>query len=314
MPSARILLKALILTSAICVAVAAALALGGRWSWRLDILTHFAPVYLAAGAAALIVALFLRASYLRLGLALCGAIAVFGSAALILPELTRPMATPAPEAASGQVKLIQFNMRGGKDGLEESIHWLAAEKPDILVVEEGDAALRETLTRRLKMHSACGQTCKVILFSRAPPVGVDKPRRGFYGRGPAITVGRYADARGPFTVVGVHFTWPTDRWHRENNRRLEEILETYPRDRMILAGDFNSTPWSFSRRRSDDRLRMERLTRALRTWPASGPPGFAVLPIDHVYAGRGWAVVEVGRGPALGSDHHPVVARLAPAS
>lgn len=308
----RILLTVLLLPPATLSGLAAVLAQGGRWSWRLDVLTHFAPVYLATGVMALVAALFLRADYLRLFLAISGAASVLGSLVLILPELTRPMSPAAPKDAPGQLKLIQFNMRAGKDGLDRAIPWLAAEKPDILVVEESDAALRDTLVRRLGMQAACGQTCKVTIFSRQPPTEIDKPKRGFYGRGPAITVGHFADAHGPFTIVGIHFTWPTDPWHRENDRRLEEILKTQPRGRLILTGDFNSTPWSFSRRRSDARLGMERRTRALYTWPAGRVPGFPVLPIDHIYAGPGWGTVEIRRGPALGSDHYPVVAVLAP--
>ena len=43
-----------------------------------------------------------------------------------------------------------------------------------------------------------------------------------------------------------------------------------------------------------------------RDWP------LPVLPIDHVYAGPGWATVSVERGPSIGSDHYPLVVILAP--
>lgn len=87
---------------------------------------------------------------------------------------------------------------------------------------------------------------------------------------------------------------------------------------MIIAGDFNSTPWSFARRRDDRDFGLIRRTRALFTWPAEKishnrlPAPFPYLPIDHVYAGPGWATVSVERGPRLGSDHYPVVVTLAP--
>ena len=41
---------------------------------------------------------------------------------------------------------------------------------------------------------------------------------------------------------------------------------------------------------------------------------FALLPIDHVYAGPGWRTVRAERGPRLGSDHYPVIVTLAPSS
>jgi endonuclease/exonuclease/phosphatase (EEP) superfamily protein YafD len=82
---------------------------------------------------------------------------------------------------------------------------------------------------------------------------------------------------------------------------------------MIIAGDFNSTPWSFALRRQDRLFGIERRTRALATWPArtlrSEAP-FPFLPIDHVYAGKGWRTVSMQRGPRLGSDHYPVIVVL----
>ena len=43
-----------------------------------------------------------------------------------------------------------------------------------------------------------------------------------------------------------------------------------------------------------------------------GLVAFPLLPIDHLYAGPGWATVSVRRGPPLGSDHYPLVVTLAP--
>jgi endonuclease/exonuclease/phosphatase (EEP) superfamily protein YafD len=98
-------------------------------------------------------------------------------------------------------------------------------------------------------------------------------------------------------------------------RRFADLLADFDRDSLIVAGDFNLTPWSFALRRGDARLGLRRLSRALATWPA-GPVyagvalPFPVLPIDHVYAGRAWRVVSLKRGPRLGSDHYPVVVVL----
>ena len=98
---------------------------------------------------------------------------------------------------------------------------------------------------------------------------------------------------------------------------IAELLNRFPKERLILSGDFNSTPWSFSRRHEDAMIGLERRTRGLFSWPADrGPAGmglpFALLPIDHVYAGPGWRTVRVERGPLLGSDHYPVIVTLAP--
>jgi endonuclease/exonuclease/phosphatase (EEP) superfamily protein YafD len=81
--------------------------------------------------------------------------------------------------------------------------------------------------------------------------------------------------------------------------------------RLILTGDFNSAPWSFTLRRFDRRVGLRRRTRALATWPTRRfAMPFPFLAIDHVYAGSDWKTVSVRRGPRLGSDHFPVVVIL----
>jgi endonuclease/exonuclease/phosphatase (EEP) superfamily protein YafD len=86
---------------------------------------------------------------------------------------------------------------------------------------------------------------------------------------------------------------------------------------MVLGGDFNSTPWSFQRRRDDQALGLIRRDRALWSWPTGEgqprlPAPFPFLPLDHIYAGPGWATTSVRRGPRLGSDHYPIIVTLAP--
>ncbi len=305
----RFVLRGVVLPLGALSAIAALAAQGGRVSSHLDILTHFAPLYLAGGAVTLVAAMF---AHRRLPPALLGAVAVIGSLALILPELLRPESPRAPANTEGRIKVIQFNAAQDTQGLEQRLAWLAAEDPDILVVEDSRAVFQTAVTQRLNRQMACGKTCEVAIFSRAPATKVDAPRRGRHGLGPAVTIARFNEPTGEFVVVGTHFVWPTQvRAHRENGARLEQLVTALPRERTILTGDFNSTPWSFVRRREDAALGLERRTRALSTWPANGPFGLAILPIDHVYAGADWRTVSITRGPRLGSDHYPVVAILA---
>lgn len=306
----RFVLRGVVLPLGALSAAAAVAAQGGRFSDGLDVLTHFAPLYLAGGALTLTAAIF---AHRRLAPALLGAAAVIGSLALMLPEFMRPQSPTLPPGSAGQIKIIQFNAARDSQGLEQRTARLTAEDPDVLVVEDSRAVFQTAVTQRLGRQMACGKTCEVAIFTRAPAVQIEAPRRGRKGLGPAVTIAHLGDAIGDFAVVGVHYVWPTDlRTHAENSARLQELIKGRAPERLILAGDFNSTPWSFSRRREDAALGLERRTRALATYPANGPFGLALLPIDHVYAGPGWRTVSVTRGPRLGSDHYPVVAVLAP--
>ena len=306
----RFVLRGVVLPLGAVSAAAAIIAQGGRFSAHLDVLTHFAPVYLAGGAVTLVAAIF---AHRRLLPALLGAAAVIASLALMLPEFLRAQTAAIAPGAPGQIKLIQFNVARDSQGLEQRLAWLAAEDPDILVVEDSRAIFQTAVTQRLGRQMACGKTCEVAIFTRTPAARIEAPRRGRKGLGPAITIAHLAGPQGDFPVVGVHYGWPTDvEGHAENSARLLQLMKDQPRERAILVGDFNSTPWSFSRRREDAALGMERRTHALPTWPANGLFGLAFLPIDHVYAGSAWDTVSITRGPRLGSDHYPVVAVLAP--
>ncbi len=306
----RFLYSAVILPLGWACAIAAVLAQGGRFSGHLDVLTHFAPLYVAGGVITVAASLFVAERRLPLALA---AIAVLASGALIAPELLRRQSPAAPADAGGQLKLVQFNAALDAKGLEERLAWLAKEDPDILVVEDSREVFQTAVAQRLGRYMACGRTCGVAIFTRTPPLKIESPRRGRYGLGPSIAAVHMADARGEFIVAGIHYQWPTKvRTHRENGLRMLQVLKPLPKARMIVVGDFNSTPWSFDRRRDDAAIGLERRTRALPTWPANGPFGLAFLPIDHVYAGEDWRTVEIRRGPRLGSDHYPLLVLLAP--
>jgi endonuclease/exonuclease/phosphatase (EEP) superfamily protein YafD len=76
----------------------------------------------------------------------------------------------------------------------------------------------------------------------------------------------FRGSRGSYTVVGAHYTWPVPAGpQQQQTLRLARVLETFPKESLIVTGDFNSTPWSFSLRRQDRLFGLERRTRALFT-------------------------------------------------
>jgi endonuclease/exonuclease/phosphatase (EEP) superfamily protein YafD len=191
---------------------------------------------------------------------------------------------------------------------------------DVVITEEsgGNAwpvlrALKKSYPYSTVCRSKHG--CDTRIHSRWPIVD----EHDFYGDGESLVATR-ATLRHPggdFTVVGAHFVWPipAGRWQAQS-RLLASKIAPFPKDSLIVTGDFNSTPWSWSLRRQDKAFGLERRTHALASWPtgqfiriAKAP--FPVLPIDQVYAGKAWKTVKIERGPSLGSDHRPVVAVLA---
>lgn len=316
MSALRICITAILALAAGSSALAAVAAHGGRFSLRLDVLTHFAPVYLAVGLIAALGGLALG----RAGLfpvVVPAFIAIAASVALIAPEFVYARA-PMAKAKGATLTIVQFNAWGGNRKPTAAADWLLAQNADVIVMEEGHH-IGQVLVSRGGYQRICG-ACSANIYSRLKPIADNSPRHGDHRRRP-FSAATLVGVGGPFTVMGVHRAWPTRlAKQRDQAALLQEVVAGYPRERLIIAGDFNSTPWSFARRREDRALGLVRRTRALFTWPAERvshnrlPALFPILPIDHVYAGSGWATVAVRRGPRLGSDHYPVVVTLAPAA
>ncbi|MCR5875930.1 endonuclease/exonuclease/phosphatase family protein [Phenylobacterium sp. J426] len=307
----------LFLGGALCAGAAAAAHMG-RESLRFDILTHFAPLWLAGGLLALAGGLAFR-GYVRALILGMGATAVLCAGALMVPEFLRDTGPKAPTDAPGQLKLVQMNVWSRNADLQSALDWAFSEDPDIIVLEETTPALRERVAAQPGWHASC-PTCEVMILSKRAPLQTGQVRLRGPHPGP-LTRAMFRDERGAFAVIGVHYAWPTDSSDQQAQEAgLAQVIAMSPRERTIVAGDFNSTPWSFSRRRWDAEFGLIRRDRALFSWPAQQYKrlrwlgAFPFLPIDHVYAGSDWATVKVKRGPRLGSDHYPVVMTLAPVS
>lgn len=301
-------------------AVGAVLAWGGAVSDRLDVLTHFAPFYCAAALFSL--PLILIAGHSR-GLLMLSAIAMTASGALMAPDLMRrndATASTTPVAAAAPLKVIQFNLWGRNTDPEGTTRWILAQNADVLVFEEAFGAtdpIIAALRARYPYATTCADPwpCSTMIMTREKPLdggGFEKPDSPAHVPGAWVTL---ATAAGPITVVGVHYTWPVPAGPQQaQSRRLTIGIAPFDKHRLIIAGDFNSTPWSFSMRRQDRRFGIERRSHGIFSWPASYftrwkiQSPFPFFAIDHVYAGADFVNAKVVRGPRLGSDHFPLVA------
>jgi endonuclease/exonuclease/phosphatase (EEP) superfamily protein YafD len=293
--------------------------LGGAFSDRLDALTHAAPAWLGLGVGALLLSLIFARDIERKALVALASVAIASNGVLIVPELLAAARPTAAAQVGRTLKLIQFNVWADNDDPAATLDWILAQKADLVMIEEGSDGARPIvvgLDKAYPYRIRCRfrYSCDSWIFSRWPIID----QRAF-GEDNLGLAGAWATVRRPdgdFTVAATHFLWPYPAGPQQaQSRTLVSALARFSRDSLILTGDFNSTPWSFTLRRQDKALGLERRTRALASWPSGAfsrvaRAPFPVLPIDHVYAGRAWKTVKVERGPVLGSDHRPVVVTL----
>ena len=308
----RKVVSTLTVSIAAASAACALLANGGHFSGTLDILAHLAPIYAVVGALALLVAVCVRGR--RRGVvAALGAIGVLSGALLIAPEWHRSTGPDAPAGTPGTIKIIQFNTLRSNTDIRRTADWLIAQRPDVVAISEARHDLRDMLRARTGWKTA-GSHGTLIIFTPGQYVKMNRPK---LPKGSKLTFvnATYASTSGEMEVVTTHLDWPTRPAFRRQPTDLEGVTSRLPGEPMLLLGDFNSTPWSHTLQGLDRSLGLIRRDRAVPTFPAQvlgRPWPLPFLPIDHIYAGPGWATVKVERGPWLGSDHYPLIVTLAP--
>lgn len=97
---------------------------------------------------------------------------------------------------------------------------------------------------------------------------------------------------------------------KERPGQVAAIAAEMANEALIIAGDFNMTPWSPAYRMLRHGAYLKSATRFARTWPAPAP----FVPLDHIlYRGKVEVVAAEAwlGGPArVASDHLPVVVEL----
>jgi endonuclease/exonuclease/phosphatase (EEP) superfamily protein YafD len=125
-----------------------------------------------------------------------------------------------------------------------------------------------------------------------------------------------AHAGRKITFVSVHpFTPIQDIKRRDSELRLiAERFTKKPADNLVLAGDFNATPYCHAYKKLVRALGLRNAREGYGiypTWPAFYPTSLPRIPIDHVLVSAGIAVADFRTGPPIGGDHLPTITEIA---
>jgi endonuclease/exonuclease/phosphatase (EEP) superfamily protein YafD len=293
---------------------ATCLGLLGDRPWWLDLMAHFRLQYAVLLLPAWGIMLVARRWWSAGAFGLAWAVNV----GLLLPLWVAP---PPPEGVAGpSLRLVTFNVLRSNPQTTEVAEWLANQEADVILVEEVDrrwvdrldAVLRDH--RRLPTPTLRPDNFGIAVYLRhglatqAVQTTADPADR------PRITATLDLAGRA-VRVVGIHTLPPVSRRASElRARQLAEAgrLADSDDEPIVLAGDFNATPWSapLRRLRADTGLRDSARGFGHRgTWP-DGLWWTGMIPIDHVLISPHWRVDGRRVGPALGSDHRPIVIDL----
>jgi vancomycin resistance protein VanJ len=171
--------------------------------------------------------------------------------------------------------------------------------------------------RQYPYHSRCERGCDLRIYSR---ISMDRVRWRFKDSdgattGPHIMWTHLALPASSILLATVHMARDGSVIERNlERRRLMNLIHASKSGLLIVAGDFNLTPWEYGMREFDRGIiPARRVSRALFSFPSHIKKlehVLPVLPIDHVVVGSGLSVASIDRLPPTGSDHFPIIARL----
>lgn len=287
--------------------------LGAKLFWMLELTTHFRVQYVLVTAVVLVLAALRRRWALAAVLAAAGAISV----APVLPYVPRSLGTAAaavPAAAPLKVLTVNVSYRQFKE--RRLLEVVREASPDVIVVQEltphAERVLAELDTafpyyRKFPAEGAYG----IGLWSKHE---LESGSTIALGRLPAIEA-RVRGPSGSFTIIGVHLSAPvTRRRAAARNQQLTELATRAAavQGPLIVAGDFNTTPYSpyFADWLEKAGMTDSRRGRTVSTsWPTM--LRWAGIPIDHVTVNNGFTILSHHRLPNFESDHYGALVAVA---
>lgn len=218
---------------------------------------------------------------------------------------------------AAQLTIVSHNLKGFNFDPPGTAKALVESGADVLLLQEWGsriAPFRPVLDKKYPFGGGCGG--EFLILSRYP-IGPVQCLVAY--EAPAWQTIAWASltlADGTKAILATtHPSWRPGRLQRIKTRHmLVENVRKLPHQHLILAGDFNITPWNEGMRDLDAQLKpVRRVTRAMPTFPArfrgkNWPIPF--LPIDHAFVGVGWQTVAVERLERTGSDHYPIRIKL----
>lgn len=301
------------------LAAMAAVILFAETMWLGDLLVFFLPWVALVALLILVVALAIHWRILGVSAALL----------VIVAGVMIARAYEPPLAIEGRpLRVLTFNTLAGNGPPADLAAFINEQAPDIVALQEVYPAYTDAVAAGLVGYPyrseilVASRRADLHILSRYPVLNAAYIDDGS-NRENAFRILRVEIDFAGTTIAFYATHAPTPRFDQSDWEARNAMLITLadavaaedPGRVTIVAGDFNTPPWSPHFREllrtadlSDTAGRLIPLATRLIHRP--GIPSSFGSPVDHVLvsAGVGWAALTLG--PALGSDHRPVLTNL----
>jgi endonuclease/exonuclease/phosphatase (EEP) superfamily protein YafD len=220
--------------------------------------------------------------------------------------------TVGAAATEGKLDVMAANVYGDRNKqYDRLISLVHQRRPQVLCLEEVNAAWLAVLQRRLTEYPYSlyqGTYGGTAIFSKLPIEKISNATSKYGVQGQLEWNGKRV------VVMAEHPPAPyrVESWSRRNKEYLRLVKDVGASSLpVVLAGDFNSTPWSwyFQRFVAEARLHDSETGQGLQpTWSAYMP--LPLVPIDHCLYTEQFTTIKREVGPDIGSDHLPLLVEL----
>lgn len=280
--------------------------MGGYW-WTFDLFSHFRPQYCLL----FLVACLLFFYYRRIAVALLFLLLLAINLLPIIPQFIPVAAKAFP---SSHLRLMSANVRTSNNDHHTIQQVITRFHPDVLVLEEVNTRWLQDLQPALRGYPY-SFTCPaednfgIAVFSKVP---LRDSNIGHYEKVaiPTISTTILLPER-PLLLLCTHIFPPFNAYGAHTAEiqlaAIHQTLQTLPGP-YIVMGDFNTSPYSYNFQRllQDNYLHNGAEGFGLQvSWPAHCLP--LAMQIDHCLLSSELQTSSFRTGPAIGSDHYPII-------
>jgi endonuclease/exonuclease/phosphatase (EEP) superfamily protein YafD len=221
----------------------------------------------------------------------------------------------------GEYSLTTFNVQVYNGHLNSVIQFIKKENSDIVVLEEVSPTFYKKIrTEKWNYHYQVAIPSflddYLVILSRYPlrELKPDLPLKSGK-KGTLLNV--VCDLpQGVVRIIGVHLTNPVINNFASRTEEYKHLLHYIGKEskNVIVAGDFNTTPWSIHMHQLENESGMHLYKQKLlyqptSTWVRRIP--LIAIPIDHVLLGEYFSFLgRIVHKDKLGSEHHPVTVKF----
>ncbi len=227
-----------------------------------------------------------------------------------------PQITTVNSSSGQTMRLFLFNVLHENTRYADAISLVEKEKPTVAAFLEATAPWPEKLValqNTLPYHFSAKEL-QIEIYSSLP---LNKTSIQLYGKYRGLVISSLTVGKKEITFIATH-TYPQLYFGKEGfewrNQQLEEGIGDYVKKLqkpVVLIGDLNVTMWSPHYKSMIQRSGLRNARAGFGILPTlsslSPQTPWLATPVDHCLVSRDIRVLDFRTGPAIGSDHLPVI-------